>query len=125
MLHCLIHMTRLFFPNIMIRYMENCSSRCKSTILYVPNEYFQIFTRGAVTKDKGKSPFLEVSNDEGDPNFVTEKIFRRRARRHTSTTKLKHTRHMLRQLTKELLTFTEMRVVKLLAKELIKTDCEL
>ena len=85
-------------------------------------------TRKAVARNKGKSSFNDVSIDGDDPNFMAEKIYRRRARRHISTTKkLKHTRHMLRQLTMELQTITEIprRVVKLLAKVLIKTDREL
>ena len=85
-------------------------------------------TRRAAAKEKGKAPFIDISENEDDPEYIAEQFFRHRSRRPSSTKKkLKHTRQMLRQLTKELQTFTETqrRIVKLLAKELIKTDREL
>ena len=85
-------------------------------------------TRKTAGKEKGKAAFIDISDNDDDPEYMAEQFFRNRTRRHSSTKKkLKHTPHMLRQLTKELHTFTEIerRIVKLLAKELIKTDREL
>ena len=85
-------------------------------------------SRKTTAKEKGKAPFIDISDNEDDLEYMTKQFFRRRTRRHSLTKKkLKHNRHMLRQLTEELQTFTETqrRIVKLLAKELIKTDREL
>ena len=66
-------------------------------------------TKEIAAEDKGKSPFIEISNDDSDPNFIKERIFKHKVRGHSSTSKkLTHTCHMLRQLTKELQTFIEM-----------------
>lgn len=68
-----------------------------------PQAFPRRSTRKAAAKNKGKSTFIEISDEDGDSDFMEERNFRCRTRRHSSTSKkLKHTRHMLRQLTKEL-----------------------
>ena len=129
-LYCLIQMTHLSLPNLMMRYMvDSVNSTRGASMPYAMFltsilKYFSVeleeeevvkvtsmieerqvkpqaspkkSAKQATTRAKGKYPFVELSDDEDDPKFVIEKLFRRRARRRTFTTKkLKLLCHMLR-----------------------------
>ena len=41
-----------------------------------PQAFPRKYTRQAAAKAKGKSPFVDVSNDEDDPAFMAEKVYR-------------------------------------------------
>ena len=59
-------------------------------------------TRGATARGNGKSTFVDIFDNREDLEYVAEEIFaRRHASRHTKIEKkMKHMRHMLKQLTK-------------------------